>query len=347
MNTTLRGPVMLDIEGLKLNADDKRRLAHPLTGAVILFARNFQSRQQLLDLVGEIRAIKAGLLIAVDHEGGRVQRFKTDGFTHLPAMAQLGKLWRQKASNSSPQLQAMQCATAMGYVLAAELRACDIDFSFTPVLDLDWGRSEVIGNRAFDADPRTVTLLAKQVCHGLALAGMKSCGKHFPGHGWAEADSHVDIPIDERPLKTLLTNDAAPYGWFGLGLDAVMPAHVVYPKVDSQPAGFSSKWIQDILRGQLGFRGAVFSDDLAMAGARVAGNVVQAAQAALTAGCDMVLICNQPQQADELLDGLRLEPTAASARRIDGLMPTAPGLSWQALMQEERYLQARESVRAL
>ena len=342
MNATIRGSVMLDVEGLKLNADDKRRLAHPLTGAVILFARNFQSRQQLVALVREIRAIKAGLLIAVDHEGGRVQRFKTDGFTHLPAMAQLGQLWRQKSRDSNPQLHAMQYATAIGYVLAAELRACDIDFSFTPVLDLDWGRSEVIGNRAFDADARTVTLLAKQVCHGLALAGMKSCGKHFPGHGWAEADSHVDIPIDERPLKTLLAHDAAPYAWFGLGLDAVMPAHVIYPKVDAQPAGFSSQWIQNILRRQLGFRGAVFSDDLAMAGARVAGNVVQAAHAALNAGCDMVLICNQAQQADALLDGLRHEPALESARRIDALMPTMPALSWEQLMTEERYLQARE-----
>jgi beta-N-acetylhexosaminidase len=342
MNATLRGSVMLDVEGLKLNADDKRRLAHPLTGAVILFARNFQSRQQLVALVREIRAVKSELLIAVDHEGGRVQRFKTDGFTHLPAMAQLGQLWRQKSRGSTAQLHAMQYATAIGYVLAAELRACDIDFSFTPVLDLDWGRSEVIGNRAFDADARTVTLLAKQVCHGLALAGMKSCGKHFPGHGWAEADSHVDIPIDERPLKTLLAHDAAPYAWFGLGLDAVMPAHVIYPKVDAQPAGFSSQWIQNILRRQLGFRGAVFSDDLAMAGARVAGNVVQAAHAALNAGCDMVLICNQAQQADALLDGLRHEPALESARRIDALMPTMPALSWEQLMTEERYLQARE-----
>jgi beta-N-acetylhexosaminidase len=171
---------------------------------------------------------------------------------------------------------------------------------------------------------------------------MKSCGKHFPGHGWAEADSHVDIPIDERPLKTLFTHDAAPYAWFGLGLDAVMPAHVIYPKVDAQPAGFSSQWIQSILRRQLGFRGAVFSDDLAMAGARVAGNVVQAAHAALNAGCDMVLICNQAQQADALLDGLRHEPALESARRIDALMPTMPALSWEQLMTEERYLQARE-----
>jgi beta-N-acetylhexosaminidase len=344
MNAFLRGSVMLDLEGSVLNSDDKRRLAHPLTGAVILFSRNFQSRQQLMELVRECRSIKPELLIAVDHEGGRVQRFKTDGFTHLPAMAQLGKIWHKKSRDSAPQLEAMRTASAIGYVLAAELRACDIDLSFTPVLDLDWGRSEVIGNRAFDADARTVTLLAKQLCYGLALAGMKSCGKHFPGHGWAEADSHVDLPVDERPLKTLLTHDAAPYAWFGLGLDAVMPAHVIYPKVDSVPAGFSKKWIQDILRGQLGFRGAVFSDDLAMAGARVAGNVVQSAHAALNAGCDMVLICNQPQQADALLDGLCLDAGAFSAKRLDALMPTTPALSWQQLREEERYLQARELI---
>lgn len=343
----IRGPVMIDIAGLSLNADDRRRLSHPLTGAVILFARNFESRAQLTALVREVRVLRADVLIAVDHEGGRVQRFKTDGFTHLPPMSALGAHWDIPSSNGAPRLEAMQYATAIGYVLASELRACDIDFSFTPVLDLNWQRSEVIGNRAFHTDPRTVTVLAKSLCHGLALAGMKSCGKHFPGHGWAEADSHIDIPVDERPLATLLANDAAPYAWFGLGLDAVMPAHVIYPQVDTQPAGFSQRWIQQILRGQMGFRGAVFSDDLAMAGARVAGNVVQAAEAALAAGCDMVLICNQPEQADQLLAGLKYSPDPDAAQRIDALMPTRPGCDWDLLNSQPQYRQAMELIEKL
>lgn len=353
-NLTFR-PVMLDISGLTLTADDRRRLQHPLTGGVILFARNFSSRAQLLALNAEIRALRPDLLISVDHEGGRVQRFKTDGFTHLPPMAALGHLWQGNDAAGHPsqggddtnRLNALKLATAVGYVLAAELRACGVDFSFTPVLDLAWQRSAVIGDRAFDADPRTVTLLAKNLCHGLALAGMASCGKHFPGHGWASADSHFEIPVDERELKDILANDAAPYGWFGLGLDAVMPAHVIYPKVDSAPAGFSRVWIQEILRQRLGFQGVVLSDDLAMAGARVAGNVVAAAHAALSAGCDMTLICNQPEQADQLLDELKVGPNPAAQQRLAQLKPRGTALSWDELQDEPRYQQACAEIAAL
>ena len=267
---TFHAPLIIDIAGTSLTAVDRKRLKHPLVGGMILFARNWQNREQLTALCRDIKKVRADLLICVDHEGGRVQRFKTDGFTHLPAMAQLGKLWRQKASNSSPQLQAMQCATAMGYVLAAELRACDIDFSFTPVLDLDHGESGVIGDRALARDPRVVSLLARSLMHGLLLAGMGNCGKHFPGHGAVKADSHTDIPVDRRGLKTILSDDAAPYPWLGSVLTAVMPAHVIYSRVDARPAGFSKRWLQDILRGQMGFQGAIFSDDLSMAGARQA-----------------------------------------------------------------------------
>ena len=191
------------------------------------------------------------MLISVDHEGGRVQRFRTDGFTHLPPMRRLGELWMRDA------LTATDAASAAGYVLGAELRACGVDLTFTPVLDLDWGESGVIGDRAFHRDARVSTVLAKGVMHGLLMAGMANCGKHFPGHGFVKADSHVDVPVDKRSLKAILADDAKPYEWLSTSLTSVMPAHVIYPKVDAAPAGFSSRWLQDILRGQLGFTGAI------------------------------------------------------------------------------------------
>jgi beta-N-acetylhexosaminidase len=263
-------PVILDIAGTRLTAADRQRLGHPLTGGIILFARNWESRAQLSALCAEIKHLRADLLICVDHEGGRVQRFRTDGFTHLPPMRALGELWMQdgKGGPGSGAMRATNAASAAGYVLAAELRACGVDLSFTPVLDLDHGPSTVIGDRAFARDPRVVSLLAKSLMHGLLRAGMSNCGKHFPGHGFVRADSHTDIPVDRRSLKAILAEDAAPYGWLNTTLDSVMPAHVIYPKVDARPAGFSSRWLNDILRHQLGFGGAIFSDDLSMAGAR-------------------------------------------------------------------------------
>jgi beta-N-acetylhexosaminidase len=257
------GPVMLDVVGLTLTQDDIRRIQHPLTGGVILFARNFSDRAQLTALTAAIQAARPGVLIAVDHEGGRVQRFRSDGFTHLPAMRRLGDLWDADSE------AAARTATAVGYVLAAELRACGVDLSFTPVLDLDYGDSGVIGDRAFHRDPRAVTQLAKALNHGLALAGMANCGKHFPGHGYVAADSHVAIPVDDRSLEQIMGEDAMPYDWLGMSLSAVMPAHVIYPKVDSQPAGFSSRWL-GMLRHDIGFGGVIFSDDLSMEGASVA-----------------------------------------------------------------------------
>jgi beta-N-acetylhexosaminidase len=261
-----------------------------------------------------VKRVRRDLLICVDHEGGHVQRFKTDGFTHLPPMRAFGERWLQdgKGPAGSGAMQATNAASAAGYVLGAELRACGVDLSFTPVLDLDYGASSVIGSRAFARDPRVVSLLAKSLMHGLLRAGMANCGKHFPGHGFVKADSHTDIPVDRRSLKAILNEDAAPYGWLNTTLDSVMPAHVIYPKVDTRPAGFSSRWLNDILRHQLGFGGAIFSDDLSMAGARrIDGQSVsytQAAVAALAAGCDMVLLCNQSVDGgaavDELLDGL-------------------------------------------
>jgi beta-N-acetylhexosaminidase len=272
-----------------------------------------------------------------------VQRFKTDGFTRLPPMRKLGELWDRDV------LGATRAATDIGFVLAMELRACGVDLSFTPVLDLDYGASGVIGDRAFHRDARVVTLLAKSLNHGLALAGMANCGKHFPGHGYVKADSHVAIPVDERSLKDILSEDAAPYGWLGMGLSGVMPAHVIYPKVDKHPAGFSRKWLS-ILREEMGFQGVIFSDDLSMEGASVAGGVVDGAHAALSAGCDMVLICNSPDKADQLLAGLKIKnskETVQSAARIASLVPHMPALDWDTLQQDARYQAAKQTVHTL
>jgi beta-N-acetylhexosaminidase len=309
---TLHAPVVLDIAGTTLNADDRRRLRHPLTGGLILFSRNWQDRAQLTQLTAAIKAERPDVLICVDHEGGRVQRFRNDGFTHLPPMRHYGALWRDADGGQS----ACDAAVAAGRTLGAELRACGVDFSFTPVLDLDHGRSGVIGDRAFHRDPRVVAALARSLMHGLLQAGVSNCGKHFPGHGWAEADSHVAVPVDERSLDAILADDARPYGWLSATLASVMPAHVVYPQVDARPAGYSSRWLNEILRAQLGFSGAIFSDDLSMEGARRIPDVqdgavlsyTEAAVQALRAGCDLVLLCNQSldggRAVDELLDGL-------------------------------------------
>jgi beta-N-acetylhexosaminidase len=335
------GPVMLDVVGKMLTDDDVRRLAHPMTGGVILFARHFENRAQLVALTDAIRAVREDLLIAVDHEGGRVQRFRTDGFTVLPAMGKLGELWDKDV------LHATKVTTAVGYVLAAELRACGIDMSFTPVLDLNYGQSQVIGDRSFHHDPRVVTLLAKSLNHGLALAGMANCGKHFPGHGFATADSHVAVPVDERSLDQILTDDAAPYDWLGLALSSVIPAHVIYPAVDTKPAGFSRVWLQDILRGKLRFQGAIFSDDLSMEAARQGGTLTEAAAAALQAGCDMVLICNQPAEAEKVLDALAFTPSKESRRRIRRMKPRGKALNWDKLAAEPQYQQAHALLRSV
>jgi beta-N-acetylhexosaminidase len=343
-------PVVLDIAGTTLDDNDRRRLQHPLTGGLILFARNWVNRAQLTALTAEIKAIRPDVLICVDHEGGRVQRFRSDGFTHLPAMAVLGELWMRDA------LAATDAATAAGYVLGAELRACGVDLSFTPVLDLDHGGSGVIGDRAFHRDARVATMLAKSLMHGLLLSGMLNCGKHFPGHGFVKADSHVAVPVDKRSLKDILADDAKPYEWLSTSLASVMPAHVIYPKVDAAPAGFSARWLQQILRGDLGFQGAIFSDDLTMEGAKVMGSPLEGALAALQAGCDMVLLCNQSAvqggaAVDALLDGLlkaqaqgRWQPDVDSeARRLD-LLPATPPLPWDELMHQPQYQHALERL---
>ena len=349
----IHAPVVLDIAGTTLSKADRQRLKNPLTGGLILFARNWENRLQLTELTSQVKTLRPDLLICVDHEGGRVQRFRTDGFTALPAMRVLGELWM------NDPLTATDAATAAGHVLAAELRSCGVDLSFTPVLDLDHGGSNVIGDRAFHRDARVATLLAKSLMHGLLRAGMGNCGKHFPGHGFVKADSHTAVPVDKRSLNAILADDAKPYEWLSSSLTAVMPAHVVYPKVDSHPAGFSPRWLKDILRGQMGFTGAIFSDDLSMEGARhLEGGMLtyaEAASVALNAGCDMVLLCNQSvdggQAVDELLSGLTAAAAAGhwhadlgSEQRRHALLPQTPPLPWDDLMHDPVYQRALERL---
>ena len=345
------GPIVLDVVGKTLNKNDIRRIAHPKTGGVILFGRNYENRAQLTALTKAIKKVRSDVMISIDHEGGRVQRCRTDGFTHLPAMKKLGDIWTNggKKAHAEHALKAMEAATAVGFVLASELRACGVDFSFTPVLDLDFGRSGVIGDRSFNRDPQIAAMLAKSLNHGLQLAGMANCGKHFPGHGWAEADSHVAIPVDERSLTTIISDDAKPYEYLGLALASVMPAHVIYPKVDKHPAGFSKIWLQDILRKQLKFTGVIFSDDLSMEGASVAGSVVKGAQMALKAGCDQVLICNRPDLADQLLKELTYDEKLykTSRARVQKLMPTSEAMDWDELQASPDYQRAKQLLKDL
>ena len=336
------GPVMLDVLGKTLTAEDEARLRHPLVGGVILFARNYESPSQLCELTAAIHALRTPpLLIAVDHEGGRVQRFR-EGFTKIPAMRELGKIW-----DAHPQ-RARHLAQQAGYVLAAELRACGVDFSFTPVLDVDYGQSSVIGDRAFHGDPQAIAELAHSLLIGLRQGGMHSVGKHFPGHGFVQADSHLAIPVDERAFVDIEMCDLIPFRRVvEYGLNAVMPAHVIYPKVDSRPAGFSPVWLKQVLRGQLGFEGVIFSDDLSMEGATVAGGIVQRAEAALHAGCDMVLVCNKPESADELLQGLHWEMPVTSKARLAQMRGKAHPESLDRLHEQHAFLKALDEVASI
>ena len=360
-------PVLLDIHGLELTKVDRARLSHVLTGGVILFARNFANKAQLSDLCASIRALRPDALICIDQEGGRVQRCKTDGFTVLPAMAQLGKAWHQSQAPSETlgglaTLRASAMAWAAGYVMASELRACGVDLSFAPVLDLNHGESGVIGDRAFDRDPRVVSMLAQSVMHGMRDAGMANCGKHFPGHGFVRADSHVDMPVDTRAHWQIATDDMLPYGLLSGPLMSIMPAHVIYPEVDSRACGFSVEWLQNVLREQLGFSGAIVSDDLSMQGAReIDGrpcSFSQAAVHALNAGCDLLLLCNQSvlppgvktnDTLDRFLDELTLSllreewlANEESELRRRALLGVGEAKDWWNLVREPRYIQAME-----
>ncbi len=336
------GPVMLDVLGKRLTAEDEARLRHPLVGGAILFSRNYESPSQLTELTASIHALRTPpLLIAVDHEGGRVQRFR-EGFTRIPPMRELGREW-----DAHPK-RARHLAQQVGYVLAAELRACGVDFSFTPVLDVDYGASSVIGDRAFHAEPQAIAELAHSLLLGLKQGGMPTVGKHFPGHGFVCADSHLEIPVDERNYTDIELCDLIPFRQMvHFGLTAVMPAHVIYPKVDPRPAGFSKVWLKDILRGELGFEGCIFSDDLSMEGAAVAGGIVQRAEAALNAGCDMVLVCNKPDSADELLVGLKWDMPVQSKARLAQMHGRAHPSTLVQLHEDAEFVKALHEVASI
>ncbi|MEN3110078.1 beta-N-acetylhexosaminidase [Uliginosibacterium paludis] len=335
------GPVMCDVAGFVLTDAEREVLRHPLVGGVILFSRNFESPDQLVALCREIHALRSpALIVAVDHEGGRVQRFR-QGFTRLPAMRKLGELHA-----ASPR-DAILSAQDVGHVLAAELLAHGVDLSFAPVLDLDFGQSRVVGDRAFHRDANVTGMLAHAVASGMREAGMGSVGKHFPGHGYAEADSHVEMPVDDRDFDTIWAEDIAPYrGALCSTLSGVMPAHVVYSRIDPAPAGFSAFWLQDVLRQRVGFKGVIFSDDLTMEGATLAGDIVSRADAAHAAGCDMVLVCNRPELTRDLLARWTPALRPESAARIAALKPSAyPSL--EALSIDKRFTEAWASVQAL
>lgn len=291
---------MLDIEGSSLTPEEVKLLRHPAVGGVILFSRNYSTPEQLATLCESIHAVRSPhLLIAVDHEGGRVQRFR-EGFTHLPPAAWYGEHYRRQSA------QGLRLAELGGWLMAAELRACGVDFSFAPVLDLAHGISQVIGDRAFSQDPEVVTKLAHAWMKGCHSAGMAVVGKHFPGHGGVEADSHTALPVDTRRYEEIEIEDLRPFeSMIRAGMEAIMPAHVIYERVDDHLAGFSPFWLQKVLRQRLGFQGIIFSDDLNMAAADAAGSYARRTEAALAAGCDMVLICNNRPATLEVLDYLK------------------------------------------
>jgi len=306
------GPVIAAVAGTELTPADRERLLHPLVGGLTLFARNFTDAPQVMRLCGEIHALRdPALLICVDHEGGRVQRFR-EGYTCLPPMRRIGRLW-----NDDPT-RGRDAARAAGLVMALELKRCGVDLSFAPVLDLDYGASTIIGDRAFHSEPQAVIELAGALLDGLAAGGMAGVGKHFPGHGYIAADSHLELPVDARPLTDIEARDLQPFRALASRLAGVMPAHVLYPQVDERPAGFSRFWLQEVLRGRCGFDGAIFSDDLGMLGAAGEGSLGTRAIAALDAGCDLVLACT-PEDADGVLAELKFDMPPAARRRLQAM----------------------------
>ena len=329
------GPLMVDVEGKSLTAEDRDVLRHPLVGSVILFSRNYADPEQLGALVADIRAVRTpSLLVAVDHEGGRVQRFRS-GFSVLPPARRIGQEYDLDAA------QGLAMARQLAWLMAAELRAVGIDYSFAPCVDLDFGVSEIIGDRAYHSDAEIVARLALAVVQGMREAGMAATAKHFPGHGAVVADSHLALPVDRRDLADLAA-DLTPYRrLIPNDLAAVMMGHVLFPAVDSVPASFSRRWVGEILRGELDFRGVVFADDLTMEGASAMGGVVARAEAALAAGCDVLPVCNRRESVVALLDGLKSQPGPASQMRVLRMRgKEAPDRA--ELMASERYRQSRE-----
>ena len=333
------GPVMLDVQGTSLSQEDKEILQHPLVGGLIFFTRNYHSPEQIADLSQQIRqAAKRPLLIAVDHEGGRVQRFR-DGFSLIPAM---GKLWEMSEHSLS---LAKELAKQSAVLMALEVQAVGIDISFAPVLDIN-NISDVIGDRSFHQQPDFVTDLAEAFINGLHQVGMKATGKHFPGHGSVKADSHIDLPVDTRPKADIFQQDLLPFKQLiARGkVDALMPAHVIFPDVDSQAVGFSRYWLQDILRENLGFKGVIFSDDLSMQGAASAGGYVERAEAAQDAGCDMLLLCNNRAGCVDVLDNANIAHSSTSNQRLMQLLKNSDN-NWPSLKNNSRWQHASKYLK--
>ncbi|MAH73790.1 MAG: beta-N-acetylhexosaminidase [Cellvibrionales bacterium TMED49] len=329
---------MIDLAGIDLQCEERELLSNSNVGGVILFARNFINQKQICDLVRQIRDIKPNLLIAVDQEGGRVQRFN-QGFTRLPAMQRIGDLVHEEKK------QGMVLCHEIGWLMASEILACGIDISFAPVVDVDRRLSKVIGDRAFSDDPDVVVLATDAYINGMHEAGMAVTAKHFPGHGGVEADSHYEVPIDQRTLAELQSRDLKPYESLATKFDAVMPAHITFPKIDSKSVGFSSYWLNKVLRGNYGFKGLIFSDDLSMAAANVAGTYQDKARLALMAGCDMILVCNCLQGASEVVD--YLESLGGIEQRQCNSMMARRVPSWSNLKESNRYLRIVQTLRDL
>ncbi|MEK8088219.1 beta-N-acetylhexosaminidase [Thermithiobacillus plumbiphilus] len=335
------GPIMADVAGLSLSAEERERLLHPMLGGIILFGRNCETPEQVVALVAEIKSLRSpSLLVGIDQEGGRVQRLRA-GVTRLPAMARLGEVFDRDAA------QGLELAQQTGQLLGMEMRSLGIDLSFAPVLDLGLGVSSVIGDRAFHHDPLAIGQLATAFWQGMAAAGLRGVGKHFPGHGSTAPDSHVAIPVDDRPLESITAQDLPPFqALIGAGIPGIMPAHVIYPQIDKQPAGFSRFWLQDMLRGKLGFQGCIFSDDLSMAGAGVVGGPAERVRAALEAGADVALVCNDPSAALEALEAAENMRLAVNAGRLEGMRGRGES-EWPSLLAVRDYQALRARIEAL
>lgn len=332
-----RGPVMCDIEGLTLSAAEHDLLQHPYVGGIIIFARNYASPQQVSDLTQQMRALRPDLLIAVDQEGGRVQRFR-EGFTRLPPMQELGKRYQRGDSG------ALDLARHCGWVMASEVRACGVDLSFAPVLDVDSNYSSIIGDRAFSDKPEEVVAIAEAFVEGMHSAGMGAVGKHFPGHGAVVADSHLETPFDHRDYAEIEKRDLLPFVQLIQKLDGIMPAHLVYTKVCDKPAVFSEFWLKNILRNKLGFRGVIFSDDLCMEGAAMIGDYSQRAREALQAGCDMVLVCNNRSASLEIINTLEKEKYPLANEPLQRCFSGCAQVSgFDLIRKDARYLACADS----
>lgn len=337
----VRGPIMADVAAFSLTNEERKRLCHPAIGGVILFRRNYQSRAQLIQLVAEIKALRTPeLIVAVDHEGGRVQRFISE-FTRLPAMRKLGYCWDNYGIEVAKKI-----TETVGWVLATELRACGIDLSFAPILDLDWGNCAVIGNRSFHHSPAVVSALAIALQRGLKRGGMASCGKHFPGHGAASGDSHVMMPRDSRSWDQLWADDIQPFcDLVDHGMAAIMPAHVVYPAIDpDEPAGFSSIWLRKILREKMHFDGVIFSDDLTMEGASMAGDVRARTKNAFAAGCDIALICNKPDWVEYVLEEFNWPENKYLSKRWQMIAGQGTAAKHNEVMHKPEFESAQQMV---